>query len=201
MRFHMIVPAQCFNPRAREGRDHRLTCPPPERRVSIHAPARGATLRAHQRHLFALFQSTRPRGARQRRFITPSTFSSFNPRAREGRDLRPFFCFRGSGRFNPRAREGRDRIITLTTAHLRVSIHAPARGATPFFRPIAVIELFQSTRPRGARHVRESFRYTHNGFNPRAREGRDTRRTTPRPPPHRFNPRAREGRDARRRRD
>ena len=60
------------------------------------------------------------------------TTPSFNPRAREGRDrcARPPTARRS--RFNPRAREGRDgrRDVFGPRLHL-VSIHAPARGATP----------------------------------------------------------------------
>ena len=56
---------------------------------------------------------------------------SFNPRAREGRDeLRLLLTFTLSC-FNPRAREGRDHHArTVTFIPLHVSIHAPARGAT-----------------------------------------------------------------------
>ena len=55
---------------------------------------------------------------------------------------------------------------------------------------------FQSTRPRGARRagVRRSL-FTHFGFNPRARVGRDRHRMGERLRPGRFNPRARVGRD------
>ena len=55
----------CFNPRAREGRDNTfnwgfgITLP-----VSIHAPARGATVTKAPLQIPARFQSTRPRGAR-----------------------------------------------------------------------------------------------------------------------------------------
>ena len=120
----------------------------------------------------------------------------FNPRAREGRDFCPSRPRRRSPRFNPRAREGRDQIFKnlLTDAAFQstrprgarlqgfdlflddlVSIHAPARGATP-------------------KIVKKSFPKT--GFNPRAREGRDpaARMTTVQAETG-FNPRAREGRD------
>ena len=79
-------------------------------RVSIHAPARGATCVARDMGFGeAVFQSTRPRGAR--------------PRGRLHRG--PRCC-----RFNPRAREGRDISSHSASPSLRVSIHAPARGAT-----------------------------------------------------------------------
>ena len=55
----------------------------------------------------------------------------FNPRAREGRDKRDAFRAARLRRFNPRAREGRDvRCLMPFFAQFKVSIHAPARGAT-----------------------------------------------------------------------
>ena len=104
------------------------------------------------------FQSTRPRGARRRTrscATQPAGYTSFNPRARVGRDpadaddvgvevhvsihapawgatqprRRPWHCSRC---FNPRARVGRDKAVSDVGAR--------------------AIE-FQSTRPRGARHV------------------------------------------------
>jgi len=82
------VPARrCFNPRARVGRDARPQC---------------GTL------VVGLFQSTRPRGARQ---------SSASWRS-------------GSGSFNPRARVGRDQPAGESRRGGFVSIHAPAWGAT-----------------------------------------------------------------------
>jgi len=55
-----------------------------------------------------MFQSTRPRGARLLISVTIRSFSSFNPRARAGRDgnCKPA-TLRWKG-FNPRARAGRD---------------------------------------------------------------------------------------------
>ena len=57
---------------------------------------------------------------------------SFNPRAREGRDLFIKFSAPRPACFNPRAREGRDFVYARVIANGDfVSIHAPARGATP----------------------------------------------------------------------
>ncbi len=78
-------------------------------RVSIHAPARGATCKWG--------------------FSIESTFS-FNPRARAGRDKRQMFCRANKHSFNPRARAGRDEDIANIAGDIFVSIHAPARGAT-----------------------------------------------------------------------
>ena len=168
----------CFNPRAREGRDHDLVGRVQDQlTVSIHAPARGATQANTETPATSIeFQSTRPRGARLGTIQQTAIPESFNPRAREGRDAddrarRP--RLRG---FNPRAREGRDKkaagsrrgrpkfqstrprgarreALDLKLLGKHVSIHAPARGATRLLGIIALSSSqFQSTRPRGARH-------------------------------------------------
>ena len=144
---------QRFNPRAREGRDDGLmrdarrlkefqsTRPRGARRTR---PAwsvltlrfqstrpRGARRRPRRSALTnLLFQSTRPRGARPLKRNSTRRHFCFNPRAREGRDGDSFAASPAFNRFNPRAREGRDirRVSGATPA--RVSIHAPARGAT-----------------------------------------------------------------------
>ena len=146
--------SRSFNPRAREGRDFRRFMRSLSFvLVSIHAPARGATCVGASILYFEEFQSTRPRGARRSCSSSKRrSFNSFNPRAREGRDLRSpslsftIFCF------NPRAREGRDVCFRVHTHITNVSIHAPARGAT-------------------CRDQAQSIMIA--CFNPRAREGRD----------------------------
>ena len=54
-----------------------------------------------------------------------------------------------------------------------VSIHAPARGATPLGESATIYGRFQSTRPRGARPRILAYPHMRRGFNPRARAGRD----------------------------
>ena len=54
----------CFNPRARAGRDSHTPRPRDTLTVSIHAPARGATKHERIAATVIAFQSTRPRGAR-----------------------------------------------------------------------------------------------------------------------------------------
>ena len=76
-----------FNPRAREGRDLFPRIRPISKRISIHAPVKGATCKQQRR------------SNRQ---------DYFNPRAREGRDLLQAYPFYAFKYFNPRAREGRD---------------------------------------------------------------------------------------------
>ena len=124
--------------------------------VSIHAPAGGATVIASVSDLhFLLFQSTLPRGERHRLVTFTSPRSSFNPRSRGGSDLavdnRPDL----EGGFNPRSRGGSDAVrVWVERVLVSVSIHAPAGGATS--------RLLRGSRSR-------------SGFNPRSRGGSDMR--------------------------
>ena len=256
-----------FNPRAREGRDPATSCASTARlrfqsarprgarrcrrsrcqgcrRVSIRAPARGATgppgarERGHSRfNPRAREGRDRPRWRRQRR-----SQPGFNPRAREGRDL-SLLSFATSiwPSFNPRAREGRDmqcvpdfipprmfqsarprgarqkapaRCATpkrvsirapargATSGEIRatldvlVSIRAPARGATPpGYSERQNAEVSIRAPARGATPGMGGGRPPADGFNPRAREGRDSLKKAEGACRVRFNPRAREGRD------
>ena len=83
-------------------------------RVSIHAPAWGATSsKARLTQRMKMFQSTRPHGARL--VDVPSVSVK--------------------GSFNPRARMGRDDERTTGSSCVAVSIHAPAWGATSILAP------------------------------------------------------------------
>ncbi|GAK53093.1 hypothetical protein U14_04352 [Candidatus Moduliflexus flocculans] len=123
---------RCFNPRAREGRDQPRSLPSGRCRVSIHAPARGATNGAG---------------------VSWHVEQCFNPRAREGRDI-------GNSRSklqirlfqSTRPRGARHYFFDVYYISIIVSIHAPARGATCRERlQSSGMRTFQSTRPRGAR--------------------------------------------------
>ena len=77
-----------------------------------------------------------------------------------------------------------------------VSIHAPAWGATGWRHARLSAVVFQSTRPRGARHGSAGIEAGRPaGFNPRARVGRDKGLGRNAQGPISFNPRARVGRD------
>ena len=206
-----------FNPRARMGRDARRAlvnlC-----RVSIHAPAWGATSAIPRRFADCYrFQSTRPHGARPncRRSSSEMVLVSIHAPAWGATSQSMDFVAR----------------------HV-VSIHAPAWGATlaiaedtaggPFqsTRPhgarhapdyIKTILEFQSTRPHGARlgflyHRRQRMMFQStrphgarlgdgehrsdlSSFNPRARMGRDHLWSNSLLDRSSFNPRARMGRD------
>jgi len=141
--------------------------------VSIHAPARGATTRRRRGCRCVVFQSTRPRGARQLSNIFIPPVERFNPRARAGRDRNvPVFgrkfMFQSTRPRGARQlsihRDIRSSCVSIHAPargatvlqsqfhiHARVSIHAPARGATARMQTNLRFGKFQSTRPRGAR--------------------------------------------------
>ena len=142
-----------FNPRARVGRDRRLILPVVQGRISIHAPAWGATRHTVFARDAARNFNPRARVGRDKR-DAPCTrrFPDFNPRARVGRDTPQCFLPQAGIHFNPRARVGRDQpylqareVLTYFNPRARVgrdgsrtpssrtsliSIHAPAWGAT-----------------------------------------------------------------------
>ena len=86
----------------------------PLKRVSIHAPARGATVIGDIAGIATvLFQSTHPRGVRRLSAkLARARRTCFNPRTREGCDPAMLqFCMVAAG-FNPRTREGCDTLLT-----------------------------------------------------------------------------------------
>ena len=103
--------------------------------VSIHAPAWGATRRHCTPPAKARFQFTLPRGERPARPATTSIASGFNSRSRVGSDLYAAFC------------EAAD----------VVSIHAPAWGATVGWPRRRQRRAFQFTLPRGERPLYAAF--------------------------------------------
>ena len=99
-----------FNPRSREGSDNNHLHKPLPQRISIHAPAKGATA----------IMST-----------SAATIDNFNPRSREGSDYVLRMHASRLWNFNPRSREGSDAKQCANTESQSISIHAPAKGATP----------------------------------------------------------------------
>ena len=97
-----------FNPRSREGSDLPEAFVEQLCKISIHAPAKGATFAESVTGSSIVFQSTLPRRERLFFIISAFDFYDFNPRSREGSD---YFCpeiFSASANFNPRSREGSD---------------------------------------------------------------------------------------------
>ena len=145
-------------------------------RVSIHAPAWGAT--NYYDHIRSMQESFNPRtrvGCDEFPLARGRTWMGFNPRTRVGCDTptggkqtatevvsihapawgaTPSSSAAGwRGRcFNPRTRVGCDGHQRLPCSHWPVSIHAPAWGATLVLAPwILTSSVFQSTHPRGVR--------------------------------------------------
>ena len=144
-----------FNPRSREGSDDCVKQYDRHESISIHAPAKGATVTPADGWVKGLISIHAPaKGATPRSYHVTSISSDFNPRSREGSDAFvnvialqhiPDFNPRsreGSDKkgqaenvcpfyFNPRSREGSDSDRFWYTVFLRsISIHAPAKGAT-----------------------------------------------------------------------
>ena len=105
--------------------------------ISIHAPARGATLSGATRpRISRKFQSTLPRGERRVSEDVHSPHKNdFNPRSREGSDEIKESGLKLKDDFNPRSREGSDSEGEGYRYTRRISIHAPARGATYHVQP------------------------------------------------------------------
>ena len=99
--------------------------------ISIHAPARGATIRNDDK---------------------PAPDLHFNPRSREGSDQITKMPVINVKRFQstlPRGERHADRFCVFSI--IDISIHAPARGATQSWQQGYGYKEFQSTLPRGER--------------------------------------------------
>ena len=81
-----IVFCPDFNPRSREGSDFASRSHKHPRQISIHAPAKGATMMSWCWGKAIRFQSTLPRRERLVTVICCLTSGYFNPRSREGSD-------------------------------------------------------------------------------------------------------------------
>ena len=143
-----------FNPRSREGSDqNRIQLVIRISIISIHAPARGATFSTGFQPLGGvLFQSTLPRGERRHigvNVLFHDLFQSTLPRGERPREIHPH---QSEHNFNPRSREGSDIDRNVCRCVYRISIHAPARGATDLGRSTSAGVM---------------------DFNPRSREGSD----------------------------
>ena len=164
-----------FNPRSREGSDKNIPCHQTHYLISIHAPAKGATLT----------------------FIISAHLSSdFNPRSREGSDAEGTLedgavgisihaPAKGATQFGIRVACGCDISIHAPAkgatrecwrlqGYTDISIHAPAKGATCTGTSPGLSVLYFNPRSREGSDGFYWFVYIHSGnFNPRSREGSD----------------------------
>ena len=81
-----------------------------KKEISIHAPAKGATTRVTDLFRVYRFQSTLPRRERLKHLLRYNFPTDFNPRSREGSDVK----------------------LVHVTDPTDISIHAPAKGATEY---------------------------------------------------------------------
>ena len=186
-----------FNPRARTGRDALEAALRPGQRVSIHAPARGATScgawasragsfnprartgrdakKLQRRHEGGEFQSTRPHGARHG--ALPHSVSAVRFQSTRPHGARPD-CREDTGvgwlvSIHAPAR-GATPGPRWALLACRVSIHAPARGATRNLHGLAEhVGVSIHAPARGATRHRGRAARAGRCFNPRARTGRD----------------------------
>ncbi len=124
------------------------------REVSIHAPARGATIARSRPTIRVVVSIHAPaRGATRAQIACVLIVCGFYPRSRAGSDRsrEAFAC--AAECFYPRSRAGSDRWLLADRRDCSpVSIHAPARGATRNKADALHIQnLFLSTLPRGER--------------------------------------------------
>ena len=150
----LLKDGEHFNPRSHEGSDqepHNIYFQPC---ISIHAPTKGATVPIAYHFLFIyVFQSTLPRRERPISAIFEMSFDSFQSTLpREERHYR--LCNRPYGS--------------------KISIHAPARGATA--EAIRIRGSGQYFNPRSRERSDKSFHFmlfVLCNFNPRSRERSD----------------------------
>ena len=127
-----------FNPRSREGSDHFLqlhTLQP----CNFNPRSReGSDILAF---LFCgngwdFNPRSREGSDKSNRRFTTNT-KNFNPRSREGSDKSRQRIGQDQQNFNPRSREGSDQAqIAQCCCDIKISIHAPAKGATAIFHKI-----------------------------------------------------------------
>ena len=120
-----------FNPRSREGSDCYRAFISPHARISIHAPAKGATLCFLVCDLIIIISIHAPA---------------------KGATLCDPIKQKWKFYFNPRSREGSDAASIGIEPQIVISIHAPAKGATENRWNELFDSLFQSTLPRRERH-------------------------------------------------
>ena len=144
--------------------------------VSIHAPARGATTMMGDVDAIKLFQFTRPRGARLHDLpyiIDGDAFQFTRPRGARPQCYHRKLAYLDVSIHAPARGATSERLGTLKRNC--VSIHAPARGATITQGDITRREEVSIHAPaRGATYKPQVRMRLTRRFNSRAREGRDT---------------------------
>ena len=137
----------------------------------------GSDKREHpSRRRAPCFNSRSRVGSDQRRRQDLRQQPRFNSRSRVGSDKGERCANTSTRSFNSRSRVGSDLVEGVGDFHeLRVSIHAPAWGATSNeLREAILVQAFQFTLPRGERPRMAPRREGLQRFNSRSRVGSDT---------------------------
>ena len=149
-----VLSLLCFNPRSHTGSDQIRKNLRFFNKVSIHAPTRGATGCEDASYLSLKFQSTLPHGERQNvgRFVPMSEmFQSTLP---HGERLVFVYTLSWDVPFQSTLPHGERRKMAIDKSNrLKVSIHAPTRGATELSAVGCRRRMFQSTLPHGERLI------------------------------------------------
>ena len=143
-----------FNPRSREGSDFCRGGLRYVDQISIHAPAKGATMYPLIIYLIWIFQSTLPRRERRLNKCKERTFRKFQSTLpRRERHFRKRIYARDLRFQSTLPRRERPEKFFSQTLYLTISIHAPAKGATNGHKgKVFKQDKFQSTLPRRERH-------------------------------------------------
>ena len=164
--------------------------------ISIHAPAKGATMVHGRPDGTARFQSTLPR--RERPLLHSSGIPflqiSIHAPAKGATFLHAIYLHIHLFQSTLPRRERRHPGWIVPRVDV-ISIHAPAKGATMIKQLKNGGKIFQSTLPRRERRYCPSDDHCRTDFNPRSREGSDPVRCLRFSMLHYFNPRSREGSD------
>ena len=121
--------------------------------ISIHAPTRGATIQHLKAYANTVFQSTLPREERQSQVFCCFLDNYFNPRSHERSDLAMRMAFRHLKISIHAPTRGATKICCIKPTLVKISIHAPTRGATVSSYLNDVMLGFQSTLPREERQT------------------------------------------------
>ncbi len=171
-----------FNPRSREGSDPDLCA------QFLNTSLFQSTLPRRERHrgwrcwiFYRQFQSTLPRRERLFNRVVGDQWESFQstlPR-RERHKRRADYAYLRKN-FNPRSREGSDGAEIINGQRLiKISIHAPAKGATSVHaNDSRDIHISIHAPAKGATRCRGSHSFLFRDFNPRSREGSDSMNCT-----------------------
>ena len=121
--------------------------------ISIHAPAKGATIRRSlQCERSGYFNPRSREGSDQGGYTNGSFHKNFNPRSREGSDVCRENPLESFFHFNPRSREGSDGISRFySVSHLYFNPRSREGSDDITDRVISPNQVFQSTLPRRER--------------------------------------------------